>query len=172
MPDRNDKARFRILEAYERAKSANPAMTQGEFMLAGAPGSRVKNLSGKFRSKDTAARYFRKIKTGERTGGEMYRQGTQEYPGRNIGLFQFRVQTAEGQFISQNIEVAGGSSTFDVAAVEYELKANRRERIEAMVAHYRLRYGQEETEIDIDSLEARPIRHARKMTRMHMSIAS
>lgn len=172
MPSRDDKSRIRILEAYARAKEANPKLTQGQFMMAGAPGARVKKAPGEFKNEGTAARYFRKIKTGERTGGAMYRAGTQEKPGRNIGLYQFKIRTSEGKYISQNLVVAGASSTFDNARVEYELKQNRRERVEAMVAHFRERYGQEEAEIDMDSLEARPVHHMRRPVRMHLSIMS
>jgi len=170
MADRNDQARLRILQAYERARAVDPSITQGQFMRAGAPGSRVTNLAGKFRTDDSAARYFRKIRSGERTGGTMYRQGTEEGPGRMVGLFQFKIRTDDGRFISQNITVAGAVSSFDNAAIEYELKRNRRDRIEAMVAAYRERYGQEHGDIDIDSLEARPIHHQRKPIRMRLAL--
>lgn len=153
MPDRNANARFRILEAYERAKEINPSMTQGEFMRAGAPGSRVKGLVGRFKSDDSAARYFRKIKSGERTGGAMYEEGRQR---GTLGSFQFRIKMRD-RYISQNIAMVGGASTFDIAAVEYELKRNRRPDIEAIVAKYRAKYGQEFEPVDFESLEARPI---------------
>lgn len=177
MPTSDDRARLRIIEAYERAKRANPAMTQAEFMRRGAPGSGMTReqqeklkAPGRFKNDDSAARYLRKILTGERTGGAMYRYGTEEKPGRGIGLFQFKIRTAEGKYISQNIDVAGGRSTFDIAAIEHELKRNRRERVEAMVAHYRERYGQEEAEIDIESLEVRPIARQRRPIRMRLAI--
>lgn len=155
MPGRNDKARFRILESYERAKAINPAITQGEFMRAGAPGSRVEGLVGRFKSNDSAARYFRKIKTGERTGGAMYEEGRSR---GTIGSFQFRVKMRD-RFISQNIAMVGGASTFDIAAVEYELKHNveRRNDIERLVGKYRQKYGQEFEPVDFESLTARPI---------------
>jgi hypothetical protein len=170
MTDRDERARLRILQAFERAKATDPSITQGAFMRAGAPGSRVKGLPGKFKSDDSASRYFRKIRSGERTGGAMYRQGTEDLPGRMIGLFQFKVRTAEGRYISQNIDVAKAYSTFDNAAIEYELKRNQRTRVEAMIAAYRERYGQEEAEIDLDSLEVRPIRHQRRPIRMRLSL--
>lgn len=177
MPYREGEQRIRILEAYERAKRADPSMTQGRFMMAGAPGSRLsadeqKRLKapGRFKNKDSAARYLRKILTGERSGAKMYDYGTEEKPGRGVGLFQFKIRTAEGKYISQNIDVSGGRSTFDNAAIEYELKRNRRDRIEAMVAHYRDRYGQEEAELDIDSLEVRPIARQRRPIRMRLAI--
>jgi len=177
MPQRDDVARQRIKEAYERAKRADPSMTQARFMRAGAPGSRMSaeqqeklKAPGRFRNDDSAARYLRKIMSGERTGGAMYRYGTEEKPGRGVGLFQFKIRTAEGKYISQNIDVAGGRSTFDIAAIEHELKRNHRDRVEAMVAHFRERYGQEEAEIDIESLEVRPIARQRRPIRMRLAI--
>lgn len=167
MASRDSNARFRILEAYARAKEANPSLTQAEFMRAGTRGLKA----GKFTTDDSAARYLRKIIKGERTGGAMYREGTQLKPGRGVGLFQFRVTTGEGKVISQNIAVAGGAaSTFDNAAVEYELRHSHRERIEAIIAHYRERYGQEAVEIDLDSLETRPIHHQRRPIRLWLSL--
>lgn len=157
MADRDDTARIRILEAYERAKAVNPSLTQGQFMRAGAPGSRVKGLTGKFSNDESAARYFRKIKTGERTGGAMYREGAQTKG--TLGGFQFRVKLGN-RYISQNIAMAGASSTFDIAAVEYELKRNRRKDVEKILARFRNKYGMEETaydDADLDRLEARPI---------------
>lgn len=123
---------------------------------------------GKFKNDESAARYHRKIVSGERTGGAMVRAGTPKAAQR--GLFQFRIRTAAGQFISQNISVAGGYTSFDEAAVEYELKRNRRDRIEAMVAYFRQRYGQEEAEIDVDSLEVRVIAHQHRPTRMRIDL--
>ncbi len=167
MAERDDRARIRILEAYERAKVINPALTQGEFMRAGAPGSRVKGLVGKFRSDDSAARYFRKIKTGERTGGAMYREGRQK---GTLGSFQFRIKIAADKWISQNIAVAGASSTFDIAAVEYELKRNRRERVRELIEAYRSKYAMEEMPIDLDALEVYPIHRVRKPYRIWTGI--
>lgn len=168
MPDRNSNARFRILEAYERAKAINPAMTQGEFMRAGAPGSRVEGLVGKFKSDDSAARYFRKIKSGERTGGAMYEEGRSK---GTIGSFQFRIKMRD-RWISQNIAMVGGASTFDIAAVEYELKKNRRPDIEAIVAKYSAKYGQEFEPVDFETLEARPITKVNTPYRFWDSIKS
>lgn len=161
---RDDKSRMRYLLAYERAKVADPSITQGQFLRRGTHDLPV----GKFRNDESAARYHRKIVSGERTGGAMVRAGTPK--GAVRGHFQFRIRTAAGHFVSQNIEVAGGYSSFDTAAIEYELKRNRRDRIEAMVAHFRARYGQEETEIDLDSLEVRVISHQHRPTRMRFSI--
>jgi len=61
MPSRDDEARLRILEAYERAKARNPQLTQGEFMMRGAPGATIEKAPGKFKNRESAARYFRKI---------------------------------------------------------------------------------------------------------------
>lgn len=177
MPYRQGEQRLRIIEAWQRAKRADPSMTQGRFMMAGAPGSRLSadeqkrlRAPGRFKSKDSAARYLRKILTGERTGARMYDYGTEEKPGRGVGLFQFKIRTAEGKYISQNITATNARSTFDNAAIEYELKRNRRDKVEAMVAHFRERYGQEEAEIDIESLEVRPIARQRRPIRMRLAI--
>jgi len=167
---RDERARLRILEAYERAKGVDPSITQGQFMRAGAPGSRVEGLIGRFRSDDTAARYFRKIRSGERTGGAMYRQGTEEGPGRNIGLFQIKTQIGPDRFISQNITVAGGRSTFDYAAIESEIRLNHRAEMMRIIRAYRDKYGIEQEEIDLDAIEARTIRHQRKPIRMHLGL--
>jgi hypothetical protein len=155
MADRNNNARFRILEAYERAKTIDPSMTQGEFMRAGAPGSRVKGLVGRFSNDESAARYFRKIKSGERTGGSMYEEGRSK---GTIGSFQFRVRMKD-RYISQNIAMVGGASTFDIYAVEHELRTNpqRRADIERLVGKYRQKYGQEFEPVDFESLTARPV---------------
>lgn len=159
-----EKARLRYLEAYERAKAADPSITQGEFMRRGTHDLPI----GKFKNDESAARYHRKIVKGERTGAAMVRAGTPK--GAMRGSFQFRIRTTEGKFISQNISVEGGYSSFDVAAIEYELKRNRRDRVEAIVAYYRTAYGQEEQEIDLDSLEVRVIARQRRPTRMRFSI--
>ncbi len=168
---RDEKARLRILEAYERAKRVDPSITQGAFMRAGAPGSRVEGLVGKFRSDDSASRYFRKIRSGERTGGSMYRQGTEEGPGRNVGLFQLRTRIGKDKYITQNITVAGGRSTFDIAAVEAEIRKSHKAEVERIIRAYRDKYGIEQEEIDLDAIEARTIRHQREPIRMRLGLA-
>lgn len=171
MPSRDDEARLRILEAYERAKAADPTLTQGEFMMRGAPGSslvrRDKNgnpiirngktipAAGHFKSEASAARYFRKIKTGERTGAAMERAGRAPR-----GNYQFRVRV-DDRYISQNVIATGMSSTFDTAFVEAELKGPRRRDVEKIVARYRARYGKEEAAFDPNTMDVRPIRRAR-----------
>lgn len=166
-PQRDDKSRIAILEAYERAKAKNPRMTQAQFMMQGAPGASIKNAPGQFKSEEAASRYFRKIRSGERTGGAMYRAGRET---GTIGLYQIRARLEGGKFISQNISVESAYSTFDIPAIEHDIKTNRRERVEAMIAHYRERYGQEEAEIDMDDVEVRTIRHQRKPIRMRLSL--
>lgn len=190
-------SRQRILEAYERAKSNDPTLTQGRFMRQGAPGytfetyrtldryervgegrkaySRLipgKHIRapGKFKSDDSAARYFRKIRSGERSGAAMYEAGTQDKPGRNIGLFQVRARLADGRVISQNIDVSGAMSTFDDINIEYLIKTRNADRMEALILHYQSRYGMDETDVDMESLEVRPIHHQRRPIRMRLSV--
>lgn len=163
MTVRNDKARIRILESYERAKKVDPTITQGQFMRSGAPGSRVEGLVGRFRSDDSAARYFRKIRSGERTGGAMYEQGRAK---GTLGSFQFRIKLGRERYITQNVAIAGTSSTFDIAAVEYEMKHRNRASVEKLIATYRAKYGMEQHEIDMDSLEVRQITKVHKPYRI------
>lgn len=164
MAARDDEARLRILAAYDRAKRANPKMTQAQFMRAGAPGSQTEGLVGKFNNDESAARYFRKIKSGERTGGAMYREGKVHQ-----GLFQLRAKFA-GQYISQNILVAGAPSSFDAYAIEEDIKQNRRANVEKMVARFRQRYGKDDAELDLASLSVRTIRHQKRPVQMRLNI--
>lgn len=143
-------------------------------MRAGAPGSRVEGLPGKFKDDATAARYFRKVKSGERTGGTMYRAGSQDKPGRSVGLFQVKLQLGKDRYISQNVTVAGASSSFDIYSVEQEMKKAHRQDLTNIIEWYRGKYGMEKQEVDedaiLDDLEARAIRHQRRPSRFWMGI--
>lgn len=163
-------SRVEILLAYERARKADPSITQGQFMRAGAPGSRMKGLPGNFKSDDSAARYFRKIRSGERTGGAMYKAGSQHGPGRNVGLFQLHAKIGPDRFISRNLSVGNGSSTFDIPAIESEIRKNHRTEVAAIVALYRSRYGVEGEDFDMDEIEVKAVRHQRKYQHIALNI--
>lgn len=164
MADRDEQARLRILAAYERAKRENPSMTQADFMLAGAPGSQQSGLAGRFHNRESAARYFRKIRSGERTGGAMYREGEVKQ-----GMFQLRAKFGD-KHVSQNILVANAPSSFDTYAVEQEIKRNRREDVEKIVAYFRARYGKEDVTMDMASIRVRRVEHQRRMPTMRLGI--
>lgn len=139
-------------------------------MREGAPGAKLKDAPGKFRNEESAARYFRKIKTGERSGGAMYRAG--EEP-KFKGLFQVRLRYGEGDrdFVSQNITVAQGDSTFDIPAVEHQLRTTRRDDLRQTVNYYRNRYGAAEYAFDPDEdMEVRTIRMQRRPIRMRLAL--
>lgn len=169
MAGRDDDARWRILEAYSRAKQVDPTMTKGQFMRRGAPGAHITKAPGSFKNDESAARYFRKIVSGERTGGAMYRAGREK---GNIGLFQLRTKMGD-RFISQNIVVAGGSSTFDIPAIEHELKTTRRNDTEKVIDKWRAKYGREDADMEdlLRELEVRTIHHQNRPIRMRLSIS-
>lgn len=144
-------------------------MTQGEFMRRGAPGASLDNAPGKFSSNESAARYFRKIVSGERTGGAMYRAGREH---GTVGIFQIKSKIG-GRHISQNITVTSGFSTFDIPAIEHELKTTRRKEAEQLADKYRTRYGMEDADVAdfLDEMEVRTIKTQKKPIRMRLSIA-
>lgn len=162
-------SRQRIMEAYERAKTADPSLTQGQFMRHGAPGYELEGAPGKFKNDDSAARYFRKIRSGERSGAAMYESGRGK---GETGNYQLRARLFDGRIISQNIAVAGGTSSFDVPAIEHQLKTQRAEQVEAMILHYQSRYGMESTEVDMESVDVRLIQTQKKRIRLRMNIVS
>lgn len=177
MASRNEQARFRILEAYQRAKEVDPTLTQGQFIRAGAPGMRQdKNdkiaLPGKFKNDESAARYFRKIRAGERTGGSMFEEGRRN---AQQGSFNVRIRIGKGpkDYISQNMTVFGAESSFDIYAVQHELKTTKRKDVEDMVLYYRNKYGYEEREdVEdlIDELEVDTIQRMRAPSRWNVFI--
>lgn len=168
MAFRHNDSAIRIMEAYEAAKKNDPTLSQGQFLRQGAPGFRLDKAPGKFKSDDSAARYFRKIRSGERSGAAMYEAAQ---PSSNIrGLFQFKVRLEDGRFISQNITVAGGTSTFDIPNIEHQLRGNKAEQVEELVRHYQQRYEMAEAEIDMETLEVRPIATQRKSIRMRLGV--
>lgn len=170
----DDRARLRILEAYERRKDYEAKrgrkLTQGQFMLQGAPGARLDKAPGKFRNEESAARYFRKIKTGERSGGAMYRAGSQD---KIKGLFQLRWKRGPGKddYVSQNITVAGASTTFDIPAIEDELRNQRPADVKKLIDQWRSKYGKEAYDVDPDDVEVRLIRKQIKPIRMRLAIS-
>ena len=168
MPSRDDEARLRILEAYERAKARNPQLTQGEFMMRGAPGATIEKAPGKFKNRESAARYFRKIRDRERTGGAMFRAGEEKGV---VGLYQVQLPLRSGQYVSQNMTVVQARSTFDIPAVEDELRRNLpafREKLQ----RYKSKYDVASIDFDPSQLSVRTIRHQRQPIRMRLSIRS
>jgi hypothetical protein len=170
---RDDEARIRILEAYERARAYNPKITQGQFMLRGAPGQSIPKAPGKFKNEASAARYLRKIISGERTGGSMYTAGSsRRRGGRTGGLFQFRIHlgtdaSGTDRAISQNIMAYDtGNSTFDLSRIEDELRGPRRAEVQALIDKYRSKYGMEHVAVDAERITARPVVHQRTMPRL------
>lgn len=164
--ERAEHDRARIMQSWERARATDPTVTQARFMREATRDlPYFKNASN-----NTLARYFRKIRDRERTGSAMYEYGTQEKPGRGVGLFQFKVRTIDGRYISQNIDVAGARSTFDNAAIEYELKRKRSDAVAMAILAAQRDTNTPESEIDLETLEVRPIARQRRSIRMRLAI--
>jgi len=174
MPTRDDESRIRILEAYAKAKRADPRLTQGQFMMHGAPGSNFDDAkTGRFANEKSAARYFRKVKSGQRTGGAMYRESAAK---SKAGLFQAKLKLREqvdghDQYVSQNIMVAGGRTTFDLVAAETEFrKPENFKKFQAQLRKYKDKYAVAAMDFDPSSLELRPIRRQHAPIRLRFSI--
>jgi len=169
MAGRDDDARWRILEAYSRAKQVDPTITRGEFMRRGAPGAHLPKTPGKFKDDESAARYFRKIVSGERTGGAMYRAGREK---GNIGLFQIRGKLGD-RFISQNIMVAGGSLDVRYPRDRARTPYDTTERHGEVIDKHRAKYGMEDADVEdlLRELEVRTIHHQNRPIRMRLSIS-
>jgi len=76
-------------------------------------------------------------------------------------------------FISQNIMVAGGSSTFDIPRIEHELRTTRRSDTEKVIDKHRAKYGMEDADVEdlLRELEVRTIHHQNRPIRMRLSIS-
>lgn len=134
-------------------------------MMKGAPGATLDKAPGKFRNRESAARYFRKIKSGERTGGAMYQAGVQK---QVIGNWQFRVKLGPDRYIGQNILAAGVRSTFDIPTVEHELLGPRRADVQAIISRFRERYGMEAAQFSDEDFDVRPIKRSKTLARMRL----
>lgn len=164
-----DEARVEILAAYERAKRANPRLTQAQFIMEGSP-------KGHFKSEEAASRYFRKIRSGERTGGNLYRESVEQ---TRQGQYQVRVKVAgvgdkrgrDGDWVSINLATAGARSSFDIPAIQDTLRqpANAARFVEKL-QKFKKTYDLRKMQPDMRTLQVVPIRRQRKSVSLRLNI--
>lgn len=145
--------RDEIIERWRAAKQADPKLTKADFMMKGSP--------GKYKNRESAAAYLRVLLSGKRTGSRLWEQSSQTPPGGQRDLYQVAVKDKSGNMRSFDLEVVGGSSTFDVPLVEHRLKEDRKALKQKRDAWAR-RYDIDTSELDIENINVRRIRRARK----------
>lgn len=110
-------------------------------------------------SPDTAARYHRKIISGERTGSDIWKRATEPV---EKGLYQAQwIDPATGKHYSVNLSVANAKSTFDIVAIEAEMRAQPA-TIAQIVDRFRLRYGDEAAHLQASKFSIRQIAKQRR----------
>lgn len=155
----------RIVAAYERAKRANPKLSQGEFMQAARP--------GQYKSRESAGRYFRLLREGKRSGKHVWYEATGERVyseerkrwervdrGAEPEIFQLIVTDKAGNKRSFNIGGAGGRSAFDVAAMQAKLE-QRPDLIDKKAREWASRYDIQLSDLQTDQYEIRHVRQAK-----------
>lgn len=161
-----------IIARYEYAKSRDPKLTQGKFFRAGT-GDRFKN-------EESAARYFRLLKEGKRSGNVLWsestgrivtRKGRRVYttPPVNPNNYQVMVRDRQGNVRSFNIGAIGGRSSFDIVVLDDEVR-RRKDVLQAKAKEWAQRYGIKENDINIEDFEIRKTRRADKPYQMLLNL--
>lgn len=121
----------------------------------------MKGSPGKYKNRESAAAYLRVLISGKRTGDRLWEQSTKTLPGGEASLYQVAVRDKSGNMRSFDLEVVGGSSSFDVPMVEQRLKQDRkalRQKRDAWAKRYDIDAG----DLDVENINVRRIRRARK----------
>lgn len=160
---RSRDARY-IADAYYRAKTANPRLTQGEFARKSFPTiaeryANARNGAERKRIEQSGARYLRLVLEGKRTGAVNVKRGTRSkgFP----DLFQVFVPVQGGGWKSFDLGAAGARSTFDIPLVEQRLRENSAP-LEARARIWAQRYALAQSELRIDNFEVRRVTKHRR----------
>ena len=131
----------KIVDAFARAKQSDPTMTQARFY------QRARVEAGLDPISDPGAEY-RRIARGERSGNITYKRalgiGKDQKAPKSRGLFQMAFMDTNGRDViaSENLSVFGGpESTFDIPAIEAEIKAKHRAHLEEKAQQFGRRYA-------------------------------
>lgn len=161
-----------IIARYEYAKSRDPKMTQGRFFRSGT--------GDRFKSDESAARYFRLLKEGKRSGNVLWNESTGRIvtrkgrrvfvsPPSNRNNYQVLVRDANGNVRSFNIGAIGGRSSFDIAILDDEVR-RRKDVLQAKAKEWAQRYGIKENDINVEDFEIRKTRRADKPYQMVLNL--
>lgn len=133
------KARAGYVAAWNRAKKANPSLTQAEFVNEGRSRAGLNRLAP-----DSASRYHRKIIAGERTGSEIWKRATEPME-KGLYQVQWRDPTS-GRYFSVNLSVANATSTFDIVSIENELR-EKPKVVADIITRFQSKYWMEAADI-------------------------
>lgn len=154
-----------IVRAYDRAKAHDPKLTQAEFMMKARPGA--------YRNRESAARYFRLLRDGGRSGKNIYAEATGErvyseerhrwerrHEAAQRDLFQVFVKDAQGNYRSFNVEAAHGRSAFDNALLMRRIR-ERPQLLGAKAREWANRYNLKLSDLLVDDFEVRHVKDQR-----------
>jgi hypothetical protein len=163
----------RIQAAYDRAKIANPKLTQGEFARKTFPTISERYGEAKSRGEQrdiekSGARYLRLVLEGKRTGRVNVRRATFTRPGGQNDLFQVFVPIAGGGWKSFDLGAVGARSTFDIPLIEEQLRRDA-SGLEAKQREWSQRYALTGNDIRIEGFEVRRVTRHRRHA-VHISL--
>lgn len=121
-----------IAAAYQRAKLADPSLTQGEYAVRAYPtiseryekARRRADAKEMRRIEQSGARYHRLVLKGQRTGHVNIERGAANRTGGQVDLFQVFVPYGDDKYASFDLTAVGARSSFDIPTIEARLRAN------------------------------------------------
>lgn len=162
MPDRDDEARLRILSAYERARSLDPSLTQGEYMRRVAP--------SRFKSESAASRFVTRLRRGE-VDDEAARIVEEDRKNTRPSLFRAMVRLEDGRWVSQNLAVTDARGALDAPSVEAEMRQPKNiADLQKSLARYKSKYNVAEMNFDPSSLRVEAMQHQNQPIRMRLDL--
>lgn len=116
---------------------------------------------GRFKTEKDAARYFRMIRDGERSGDDLWAEAAQHYGGGRSDIFQVEMPDAHGNWRSFNLSAVNARSKFDIPTIEAQLR-NDPDLLDRKVREWERRYDIKAGDLDSSRFRVRRILSVRK----------
>lgn len=156
-----------IAAAYQRARDADPSLTQGRYAVRAYPTiserySRARTAEEKRRVELSGARYHRLVLSGKRSGRVNIERGAVTRTGGSEDLFQVFVPVSgQKEWVSFDLTAVGARSTFDIPSIEARIRAHP-ELLARKASQFARRYDVQLSDLQTGRFEVRRVTRHRK----------